>query len=337
MTAAVTVDPALFIPVGDWLPAEAAVEGASIVVVPGDVPDHPAVRQFLGQAIALTIGKGSQNVGFDLWSTDQQEIDRWVAQATQHPQASLAAALLLRRPAYEIWDGLVAESSTYSVLQSGAEFQGWLGSADRPRADTDRSSRVRTEAGGPGQPVEVVLTRARRHNALDVQMREELLSVLDQLRLQPPPQIIVRGDGPSFCSGGDLGEFGTFPDPASAYEVRLRRSLALRFAALGPRLTVGLHGACLGAGIELAAFAGLVIAADDSRIGLPENALGLIPGAGGTVSIRRRIGPSRTLEMIISGKPIDAGTAHAWGLVDEVVPRSELDHRLRQLSQGLSP
>jgi enoyl-CoA hydratase/carnithine racemase len=245
----------------------------------------------------------------------------------------MAAALLLRRPGYEIWDGLLAESSTYSVLQSGGEFRSWLGWANRPRPDTDRSARVRAELAVPGQPVEVVLTRAQRHNALDVQMREELISVLDQLRLQPPPRIIVRGEGPSFCSGGDLGEFGTFPDPASAYEVRLRRSLALRFAELGPRLVIGLHGACLGAGIELAAFAGLVIAADDARIGLPENALGLIPGAGGTVSVRRRIGASRTLQMIISGTPIDAATARAWGLVDEVVPRSQLERRLRQLSQ----
>jgi enoyl-CoA hydratase/carnithine racemase len=333
MTATVIVDPALFTPLGDWLPAEAAVEGASIIVVPGDVPDVPAVRQFLHQVIALTIGSASRDAGFDLWSTEQDEIDRWVAEASRHPQASMAAALLLRRPGYEIWDGLLAESSTYSVLQSGGEFRSWLGSANRPRPDTDRSARVRAELAVPGQPVEVVLTRAQRHNALDVQMREELISVLDQLRLQPPPRIIVRGEGPSFCSGGDLGEFGTFPDPASAYEVRLRRSLALRFAELGPRLVIGLHGACLGAGIELAAFAGLVIAADDARIGLPENALGLIPGAGGTVSVRRRIGASRTLQMIISGTPIDAATARAWGLVDEVVPRSQLERRLRQLSQ----
>jgi enoyl-CoA hydratase/carnithine racemase len=331
MTAPVVVDPALFTPLGEWLPAEAAAEGASIIVVPGDVPDLPAVRQFLRRVIALTIGSGSQNVGFDLWSNDQDEIDRWVAEASRHPQASLAAALLLRRPRHDIFDGLVAESSTYSVLQAGEESRNWLGSANRPRPDANRSSRVRSALPGPGQPVEVVLTRAHRHNALDVQMREELLSVLDQLRLQPPPRIVVRGEGPSFCSGGDLGEFGTFPDPASAHEVRLRRSLALRFADLGPRLAVGLHGACLGAGIELAAFAGLVIAADDARLGLPENALGLIPGAGGTVSVRRRIGASRTLQMIISGSPIDAGTAQAWGLVDEVVPRSELERRLRQL------
>jgi enoyl-CoA hydratase/carnithine racemase len=113
--------------------------------------------------------------------------------------------------------------------------------------------------------------------------------------------------------------------------VRLRRSLAWRFAELGPRMVVGLHGACLGAGIELPAFAHRLVAADDAVIGLPEGSLGLIPGAGGTVSIRHRIGSGRTLDLIVSGRHIDAATAHSWGLVDEVVPRSELETRLQQL------
>src|SRR5207249_8888012 len=102
---------------------------------------------------------------------------------------------------------------------------------------------------------------------------DELLAILDELSLRPPHRIVIRGDGPSFCSGGDLGEFGTFVDPASAHEVRLRRSLARRFAELAPLMTVGLHGACLGAGIELPAFAHHVVAADDTLIGLPDAAL----------------------------------------------------------------
>src|SRR5207245_2169044 len=83
----------------------------------------------------------------------------------------------------------------------------------------------------------------------------------------------------------------------------------------------GVHGACLGAGIELPAFAARVVAADDTAIGLPEAGLGLVPGAGGTVSITRRAGRQRLLELLITGEPIEAATAHAWGLVDEVVAR----------------
>ena len=75
------------------------------------------------------------------------------------------------------------------------------------------------------------------------------------------------------------------------------------------------------------------MAADDSMIGLPEAGLGLIPGAGGTVSVPRRVGPARTLDLIVTGRSIDALTARSWGLVDEVVPRAQLERRVRQLAR----
>jgi enoyl-CoA hydratase/carnithine racemase len=322
--------PELMTPVGDWVPAEAVVEEAAVVVVEGDVPDSPIVRRFLRQAVALTIGLGPTDIGFDLWSTDPVEVEQWVDQASRHPLSSVAAALLLRQPKDDVWRGLVDESATYSVLQSGPEFGAWLGSSRRPARATDRDPRVRTSDLNGGRACEIVLTRPARHNALDVQMREELLTVLDDIRRRPPAPVLLRAEGPSFCSGGDLGEFGTFDDPASAHTVRLRRSLARRFAELGPRMVVGLHGSCLGAGIELPAFAGRVVAADNTVIGLPEGGLGLIPGAGGTVSIPRRIGAARTLDLIISGRQLDAVTAAQWGLVDEVVPRPKLLRHLRE-------
>jgi enoyl-CoA hydratase/carnithine racemase len=88
---------------------------------------------------------------------------------------------------------------------------------------------------------------------------------------------------------------------------------------LQARTTVRLHGAAFGGGIELAAFAGRVEAAPDTRIALPEIGLGLIPGAGGTVSITRRIGRQRTAALGLSGREIDATTARDWGLVDQIV------------------
>jgi enoyl-CoA hydratase/carnithine racemase len=89
-------------------------------------------------------------------------------------------------------------------------------------------------------------------------------------------------------------------------------------AGLAPRVIVHLHGACAGSGIELPAFAGRVIAAADTQISLPELALGLIPGAGGTVSITKRIGRHRTAWLGLTGAAVDAATAEAWGLVDEL-------------------
>ena len=78
------------------------------------------------------------------------------------------------------------------------------------------------------------------------------------------------------------------------------------------------HGACVGAGVELPAFAGHVIARPDATFRLPELRMGLIPGAGGTVSIPRRIGRDRFLEMALTGDPVDATTALDWGLIDEL-------------------
>jgi enoyl-CoA hydratase/carnithine racemase len=75
----------------------------------------------------------------------------------------------------------------------------------------------------------------------------------------------------------------------------------------------------VGAGIELAACAGHVVATADTRIGLPEVAMGLIPGAGGTVSLPARIGRHRTAWLALTGRTLDAPTAHAWGLVDALL------------------
>jgi enoyl-CoA hydratase/carnithine racemase len=81
-----------------------------------------------------------------------------------------------------------------------------------------------------------------------------------------------------------------------------------------------LQGACVGAGVELPAFAAQVSASEDAFFQLPELAMGLVPGAGGTVSLPRRIGRQRTAWLALSGQRLDAETALAWGLVDELRP-----------------
>ena len=78
------------------------------------------------------------------------------------------------------------------------------------------------------------------------------------------------------------------------------------------------NGACVGAGIELPAFAARVVAAQDTVAELPELGMGLVPGAGGTVSVPRRIGRQRAAWWMLSGARLDAETGRAWGLFDEV-------------------
>lgn len=342
-----SIDPALLAPVGSVIPASALLEQhggtGGVLRFQGDwssvgqlaAADLTLAARFLRQAAAITVAEGAApyELPFDLRAANRAESEPWVAGFLRSPHAALAATLLVRKSPKSVWAGLVAESATYSMLQSGPAFASWLAGFTGGAADDD-GARVRLERH-PGL-AEIVLTRPARHNALDVRLRDELYDTLVELDAEPDVAIAVRGEGPSFSSGGDLGEFGTFPEPATAHVVRLSRSLALRFANLGSRMVVGIHGTCLGSGIELPAFAARVIAADDTKIGLPEAAIGLIPGAGGTVSISRRCGSQRMLQLLLTGDCIDASTALDWGLVDEVVPRSALDERLREVARARS-
>jgi len=88
--------------------------------------------------------------------------------------------------------------------------------------------------------------------------------------------------------------------------------------AVGGRTSAFVHGNCIGAGVELAAFADRVVAAPGTRFRLPEVGMGLIPGAGGTVSVPRRIGRWRAAWWMLTGAELDLDTALAWGLVDEI-------------------
>lgn len=217
------------------------------------------------------------------------------------------------------FEGLVLESITYSALQGGPSFQAWL--ADRrfqPRkerfeqAETVISERV-------GDSLVITLNRPHVRNAVSARLRDELCRALELAASDESVLAIeLRGAGASFCSGGDLDEFGTLPDTTVAHLVRTTRSPARLMAIQGDRMTARIHGACVGAGIELSAFARRVVAATDTVVRLPEVELGLVPGAGGTVSIPRRIGRQRTAWLGLSGATIDVETAARWRLVDEI-------------------
>jgi len=225
-------------------------------------------------------------------------------------------ALLLRSTAGQsVPAALVAESAAYSALQAGAEFRRWRSErpARSPELDTDR---VRVERSDT--QLRISLARPARRNALDWRMRDALAEALAAAMRHPDLQVVLAGDGQDFCAGGDLDEFGSRPDPALAHLIRLARSPALLLHRLSARTTARLQGSCLGAGIELPALAGRVIASADARFALPELSLGLIPGAGGTASLPRRIGRSRTAFLALTGISLTAAHALDWGLVDAV-------------------
>ena len=257
---------------------------------------------------------------FDVVVTED-EVDDLTAAVRRSPVASLALAQLLRvGEALDVWRGLFAESTVYSMLQAGPEFARWL--AARPAGRAHSQVEPALIVSRDGARVHVTLNRPTVHNAFGAAMRDELVATLRTVVADPSvAEVLVDGAGPSFCSGGDLDEFGTLPDPATAHRVRMTRSPAWWLAQCAGRTSVALHGACIGAGIELAAFARDVTATDDAHFQLPEVAFGLVPGAGGTVSLPRRIGRHRTAWLALSGRRIDAPTALAWGLVDRVSGR----------------
>jgi enoyl-CoA hydratase/carnithine racemase len=244
-------------------------------------------------------------------------VDDVLGVVERNPVAATALVLCLRQGSGSLGQGLVAESATYSVLQAGAEFKKWR--AERP---------VRAHQPEPGPAVRVVrqggrldlvLNRPHVRNALDRALRDGLLEGLALAAADPSlTEVVLRGEGPSFCSGGDLDEFGSFTNPASAHVVRLATSIGRSIDALGPRLVAVVHGPCAGSGVELPAFAARVVARPDFTAALPEVGLGLIPGAGGTVSITRRVGRHRMALLSLSGRRITATTALGWGLVDAV-------------------
>lgn len=237
---------------------------------------------------------------------------------TGSPVAATTLMLLLRSSAgLPASAALVAESAAYSALQAGAEFQRWRsGHPPRPpEPGTDRIAVARS-----GHQLRITLSRPARRNAMDWRMRDALAAALAIAFREPGLQVTLTGAGPDFCAGGDLDEFGSRPDPATAHLTRLTRSPAMLLGRLSARTTAYLHGSCLGAGLELPAFADRLVAARGTRVGLPELRLGLLPGAGGTVSLPRRIGRARTAFLALTGLPLDEGTALKWGLVDAICP-----------------
>lgn len=240
------------------------------------------------------------------------------ARAARNPTAARVLVQVLRATdCLPFVHALVLESAAYSTLLAGPEFGSWL--ASRPPARPRRPEGEVVGVRRTGDVLEVVLLRPHVRNAYSARVRDALVEALrlavldDGLR-----RIELSGAGPSFCSGADLDEFGSAADVAAAHLVRTARSPALLMAQLRDRLEVRVHGACVGAGVELAAFAGHVVADPATTFRLPELGMGILPAAGGTVALPRRIGRQRTALLALWGGELDATTALRWSLVDEL-------------------
>jgi enoyl-CoA hydratase len=183
----------------------------------------------------------------------------------------------------------------------------------------------------------VTLNRPDQLNAYNVEMRDALFQILgaihDDLEVRA---MVLCGAGTAFSTGGDLAEFGTAPSPIVARWVRFRRDVWGLMRRLPIPTIAAVHGYTVGGGLEMALLCDIAIAADDTRICLPETGAGMIPGVAGTQTASRRLGLGRALDLCITGRWIDAQEALLVGLVAEVVPARELSGRAAKLAREMA-
>lgn len=165
----------------------------------------------------------------------------------------------------------------------------------------------------------LTLNRPEKRNALSAALRRALIARLEAARDDAQTRVIVlRGAGDkAFAAGADVEELAA----RSTFEQRRFLQPPHIYGAIAghPKPVIAaIHGLALGAGLELAMACDLRVASPSSKLGQPEIALGIIPGGGGTQRLPRLVGLGRASRMVLTGEAVDATTAHAWGLVDEL-------------------
>lgn len=245
--------------------------------------------------------------------------DAVAKQVLAMPKSAAVLVQLLRMlPSLSLEDGLTVESMAYAVLQGSEEHVDWIASREH-HAHPERTPGEVMLAREGGRLI-VTLDHPDSGNAIDRHMRDQLYDAFALAALDPEiSQVSLRATGRTFSLGAELGEFGTTTDPATTHSIRCRTLPARMVALCADKLDVHVQGGCVGSGLELAAYASRFTASRDAWFHLPELSMGILPGAGGCVSLTRRIGRQRAALLILSGKRLRASQALAWGLVDEIV------------------
>lgn len=178
-------------------------------------------------------------------------------------------------------------------------------------------------------------------NQLSAPLLVELEQEIERLDDDPGTRVaVLRGAGDrAFVAGADIKEFPAQREDAAAAEqgsARRLQQVGLRMDAARIPFVAAIQGYCLGGGLELAMCCDVRVCAADAKLGQPEIKLGLIPGGGGTQRLPRLVGIGRALLLMLGGDFVDAETAHAWGLVERVVPREDLDGAALELAQSFA-
>ncbi len=239
------------------------------------------------------------------------------AQIEKAPRAAATLVQLLRATENLPPDrALPLESFAFAMLQAGAEHAAWL--AQQPPAAPLPPGTLHMQR--EGSTLHLLLDRPNGLNAIDRAMRDALFDAFALATLDTSiERVRLRTVGRCFSMGADLAEFGTTTDPVAAHSIRARTLPAHQMIQRPEIYDIHIQGACVGSGLELAAFAARLTASPDAWFQLPETGMGILPGFGGCVSIPRRIGRQRAAALMLSGKRINAKQALDWGLIDAIM------------------
>lgn len=184
----------------------------------------------------------------------------------------------------------------------------------------------------------VTVNRPERLNALDAATLDALHRAFEDIAADPAVRVaVLTGAGPkAFVAGADIAEMSAL-SPVQARDFSLRGQRTMRRIETLPKPVIAMiNGFALGGGLELAMACHLRVAAGTARLGQPEINLGLVPGFGGTQRLLRLAGRAATLELCLTGAPIDAARAHQLGIVNRVLPPEELEAGTLKLAGELA-
>jgi len=179
------------------------------------------------------------------------------------------------------------------------------------------------------------LNRPEARNALSPELMEELAAEVERFDSDPEIRcVVIAGSDEAFAAGADINALRE-----RTFEESLRHPAAAfwrRMAACRTPLVAAVSGFALGGGCELALLCDLIVASESAEFGQPEITLGIIPGGGGTQRLARVTGKQRAMELVLTGRRIDAEEAARLGLVNEVTPRGEWLERAMELAQRIA-
>jgi enoyl-CoA hydratase len=186
------------------------------------------------------------------------------------------------------------------------------------------------------EPIAIcLLNRPQQLNALSDELMDELVTKLRELDADEAIRCIVLGGSErAFAAGADIGELARSSAVELYYARRVERWDAIR--NLWTPLVAAVSGYCLGGGCELAMSCDLIVASETARFGQPETGLGIIPGAGGTQRLTRAVGKALAMDVILSGRQLDAREALAAGLVARVVAKEAWLEEARRVAREIA-